>query len=621
VRLLRAGRPLALVLAAGALCIPAAAAQVPTPPPRDTAAVGRDTLQRDTLQRDTLQRDTLQRDTAAARDSVPEDTIKAPLARGEVPLLVGIGEGYRWGRDALFSSGAFTVADLLERIPGLTRYRPGWLATTEHISLFGDFSRTRVFYDGIEIDALDPRAGGLLDLSEVQLWTLEEVAVERGADEVRVHLRSWRVDRTAVDTRTDVGTGDVDTNYYRGFLGRRFGHGEAVQLAAQQYGYSSGNELFGGGDQLAVLARVGWAWRRFSVDAFAIRASRNRDALARETADFSIPRLRSQRTDAYVRAAIGDPEHGAWGQLMAASESFVEETPTAGAEDEDTTRTIPQYVAAAGASLGPFRVSGTARARRIAGETRTALSGRAALDTRLLQLSLYTEQRDGDTSSVEEAAARFAPVSWFALSGAVARRHGGRGDPPDVLSARAEAGLRLRDVWVSGGILSADTAAVLPPPVAFDTSYVAVEGARPLGYFGAIRGRVWKDVNVDVWAVHWDELGYYQPQNQVRAELFVRTNWLRRFPSGNFGFLGSIALEYRSHSRFPRATGDEADPIAEDIAPAYRLLHTLIEIRILDGHLFFEQRFQLNPQQRGLVPGFVLPRQLSLYGVRWQFWN
>ena len=37
---------------------------------------------------------------------------------------------------------------------------------------------------------------------------------------------------------TAVFTGDEDTNLYRGFLGRRFGHGEAVQAGFQQYGTS-----------------------------------------------------------------------------------------------------------------------------------------------------------------------------------------------------------------------------------------------------------------------------------------------------------------------------------------------------------------------------------------------
>ena len=51
----------------------------------------------------------------------------------------------------------------------------------------------RVFYDGFEMPALDPRSRGVLDLTQVNLWSAEEVVVEQAPEEVRVYLRSWRV--------------------------------------------------------------------------------------------------------------------------------------------------------------------------------------------------------------------------------------------------------------------------------------------------------------------------------------------------------------------------------------------------------------------------------------------
>ena len=38
--------------------------------------------------------------------------------------------------------------------------------------------RIRVFFDGLEFDDLDPRTGGVLDLTEVPLWPLEELRIE-----------------------------------------------------------------------------------------------------------------------------------------------------------------------------------------------------------------------------------------------------------------------------------------------------------------------------------------------------------------------------------------------------------------------------------------------------------
>src|SRR5690606_38333089 len=99
----------------------------------------------------------------------------------------------------------------------------------------GAFGRIRVFMDGVELAAITPRTGGLFDLSTIELWPLERVQVERGAGELRVHLRSWRVTRTAPDTRTDVATGQYRTNVFRGFFGRRLAHGEAIQFGFQQF--------------------------------------------------------------------------------------------------------------------------------------------------------------------------------------------------------------------------------------------------------------------------------------------------------------------------------------------------------------------------------------------------
>jgi hypothetical protein len=97
-----------------------------------------------------------------------------------------------------------TVVDILDRIPGLTTYRSGWIATPQTAAFNGDFQRVRIFYDGIEMDSLDPDNGGILDLSTVQLWTLEHLSVERSAGEARVFMRSWRVENTTPYTRVDV---------------------------------------------------------------------------------------------------------------------------------------------------------------------------------------------------------------------------------------------------------------------------------------------------------------------------------------------------------------------------------------------------------------------------------
>jgi hypothetical protein len=111
------------------------------------------------------------------------DTLKAPIAHAEVPATIGIAQPYRWDRESIFASGALTLTDLLRDVPGFNDIRAGWLLSPHHGTYFGNFRGVRVFYDGVELDALDRRDNGILDLSFIPLWTLEEVVVEQGAEE------------------------------------------------------------------------------------------------------------------------------------------------------------------------------------------------------------------------------------------------------------------------------------------------------------------------------------------------------------------------------------------------------------------------------------------------------
>ena len=175
-----------------ALVLGGTAAAQAVPAPRDTTRA--DTTRRDTTsrvdtaraKRDTAQHavpmpsDTTHSDTTSDTTQVPKDTIKAPLAHAEMPQLVGIGSQYHWDRDQMFASGAINLLDLLKLIPGVTAFRSGWITSPQYAAYLGNPARVRYFYDGIEIENLDPRSPGALDASEVQLFSLEEVSSAPG---------------------------------------------------------------------------------------------------------------------------------------------------------------------------------------------------------------------------------------------------------------------------------------------------------------------------------------------------------------------------------------------------------------------------------------------------------
>ena len=572
-------------------------------PPRDTIAAPQDTARPPA---DTIR---TQPDTVVRRD-----TIKAPLTRAELPMTLDAAGRYHWTRDELFVGGGLTLLELLERVPGVTGFRSGWIASPAHVTWLGGAGRLRVFYDGIEIEPFDDAMGGLLDLGDIQVWTLEEVVVERGAGELRVHLRSWRVDRTSTASRTDVFTGDQDTNLYRGFLGRRFAHGEAIQGGFQQYGTTEFPS--GGGDELSLVGRLGWAAKGVSVDAYGIRGRRQRNLQTRDDG-YAIPRRNSIRRDAYARVGWGDPDQRGWAQVVLASQTFTRERidppPDSARDTVEVNRSRNQLIGAVGWSAGALRASLTSRT--FSGEDGfQSIAGRLSLEHRLAAISALAEWRDGDSSSMGEVAARFSPFSFISVGAVAAIRRPPSGvDGKDVMSARGELGLRIRTLWFSGGVVSLDSFHVTPP-IIFDSTLIGVDEPRTTALFGGVRGRVWRAIHADVFAFRWERQGSYRPQLQVRSEVYVRTRWLKRFPSGQFGALLSVRHDYRDGVSFQRSTG----PL---VARSSHELNSLLEIRLVDAVLFWRQRYTIGQLANEFVPGYAVPRQTTLYGVRWDFWN
>lgn len=564
------------------------------------------------LKRDSL----LQRD--SARAVPPRDTIKAPLAASEAPVLADPNGSFVWGRRDVFSTGALTVQDLLDRIPGVTGLRSGWISQPMVASFLGDPGRVRVFLDGLELQELDPRMGRMWDLTQIPLWALDDLRVERGASEIRIHMRSWRVDRTTPYTRTDVYTGDQSTNLYRGLFGRRYRHGEALQIAGQQFGTDPGRNIEGS-DQLGVLGRVGLARKGWSADAFLLRGDRNRGRTVTELRTDTIPPIESTRSDAYLRLGWGTTDKGLWVQALANASKYAYggQSATGGAKAADTTRSESQYVLAGGYTIGPWRASITQRYRVGLRRRFATPSARFALDTKQLVVSALAEGRGVDSLRRFEVSGVVRPLPFVFVGGALGVEQPEDsalvpGMPKTPKFARAEAGLRVRDVWLSGGVLRRDPT-VLGAPTIFRAATATVMDPALQGVFAAVRGRLWKALYADAQAVQWNDSGYYRPKYQARSELYLSTSMRERFPKGNFHFLASAVHEYRSTTFWP-------DTTAIIRTKGYRTVSTLIQVRIIQAEVFWNFRNILGERYEH-VPGYRLPRLSNVYGVRWEFWN
>ena len=623
---------LAVALAAIVVTAPGAAAQ-DTVVRRDTTA---DTT---AARRDSLARVEAERLRLARLRALAADTIKAPIARAEVPPSLAIGEVVAFDRNRLYASGALTLGELIDRIPGVTSFRAGWISAPEMAALNGRFGRVRIFVDGIEIDALNSRLGGQHDLSQIDLWHLEDATIETAADEVRVHLRTWRVTNTTPVTRIDIHTGDLQTNSYRGFYGRRFPGGQVVQLAGNHYA-TTDRRTNEAGDQTSLWGRVGIARNKWSVDASLLRSGRKfTERLFDDTpsagAD-TLPTLDGVSTIAIGRVAWGDPMSGPWFQALASAQSFSIRNPLltivdsvegpggggpGGSPEEpdtlevpnDTTQSRPQFVLSGGLSRGPVRLSALGRLRRWRGETSLAPAVRVGYESGGLMLSLLGERSPLDSVQRLEGGAHVNFGGRFAVSGSVSRFMPIEGaDAPTSLAIRAEVGMRAGRIWLTGGAIRRDTS-FLPAAIAFDTTFGSgVQGASN-GLFATMRGKFYRDIGLDVSATRYEAAGIYRPQYETRSRLFLDSDMRAKFPSGNLNILLAVTHDYRTQALFPTADG-----FVE--SSQYRTWSAELEIRLLTATISFQYRNFLGAEYQQ-VPGFTMPSITSVYGIRWSFIN
>jgi hypothetical protein len=604
---------LGLGLAAGAVFHPLRA-QV------DTGRVRRDTTVRITRPRGA--------DSIVLRDStkgqpavplpVPHDTTKAPLAHAPIPRMLPSERSLRMNRQEMFATGALTMQDLLERVMGVSTISLGFVAAPAAATVAGDVRRVRVFVDGIEYDPLDARGGDILDLSQIPIWLAEDVTIERAALETRVHMRTWRVDRTDDYTRTDIGTGDQQINLYRAFYGKRMQRGVALQLGAQQYGTTPPNYLGSSADQLGLMTRIGWAGTDWSVDGTFMRVSRNRgDILAFGRRD-TIDAVKSKRNEGYLRVGFRDPDTSrVWGQVVASPTTYNFQLPPATSTTTDTIRTDTtrsqlQVLAGLGTNRGPLSLQAMARIRRWDSVTLVTPVVSASYSSRGIGARASWESVSRDSLARMDAVAEVLPIPYLRLGGAVDRIQDRRANSLASTGLRAWGGLRLKEVWFDLGVLRRDSV-VLPAPVLVGATDDSASGPAT-GLTASIEGRVWRSLFANLWAVRWmDSSRLLRPEYQSRSELFIRTNLPERFPRGNFSFLLSVRHEYRSKVLFPMdgavlpASGEHA-------------ITSLLEIRIATAVVSWQVRNVVGSRNY-LAPDYLRPRTTNFYGVRWEFWN
>ncbi len=629
----------------------------------------------DSMLRDSLRADSLRSEAIRRRAARLADTIKTALVSYPTAPKTEVLRERRWTRDEMMATGAMNLADLLDDVPGITSFRTSWFPGVNAAAFQGDFRRLRVFMDGIELDSPDPRNNSVLDLVEISLASLDEVVVERSAGEVRVWLRTWTVTSVTPYTRTDVFTGDLNTNGFRGLFGRRFMNGALFQLTMQQgeTARQRGNVGFGGvrgetgdGDTRQITARLGWARGALSVDGYIATTSRTRDITAAESLSYAIPQYDGSRRDGYLRVGYGSPIRGWSAQALLGTLRAGPRVPEAerdiGGEAEpevaipDSTVSVNQTVLNVGYGWERTRVEAFTRWRS---RTRSidlppecssprpfnpfptqlvrclddnplaevAPGFRVSTDRGWLAGSLYGERLALDSSSRFDANIRLNLRPWFAVSLA----HSALA-PDDTTgrigeqTSRLEGALRRGRGAVSAGFIRqafdpGSRGLVIPRLLTpYDTSQTpSLPSFSGSGLTFAIETPLYKDVRLQLHGIRWNGGREYRPQTQVRASFILQSEWRNRFPKGHFGINARLIHEYRSGVAFLDPDLQGTVNAFRQTAP-YNLGIAMLEIRILRATLFYQFR-NIYGTAYSQVPGVPMPPPFQIYGVRWEWFN
>ncbi len=622
----RAGLLLAAVLLVRA---PGLAAQNPPTAPR--ADSGRAPLARDTTG-GTPRRDSTaapRRDTIPVPDSLSPDSFRPQLPPlGAPPGPLPKAGRIVFGHDELWFSGAQTLGELLERVPGVFLVRAGWFARPEVVQYAGQgASSVEVYWDGFALDPLGRDSTGL-DLSEINLGLVQRVEVEVLPSVVRVYLYSDDQTVRRPRTETSFATGDASTNFYRIRYLNRWKNGTGMDLGVTFLGSSGVVNSAGRSSDLTLWAKGSWVPSdRYGVQYQVVSVSLDRDSVKLGSDSKSlayVPGRKVQRTDAFLRGFVATRGDGMGLRLDAiAGSSTYSDTGTA------LDRTEMQGSLVLGYRAERWSSELTTRVRD--GYTPFEVELRAAASpTALLTVSGYAMSRShlgGRRSTDAAVQAELRPFAALAVHGAFRTRSAVAA--PALLTDTAQkmqdftAGISLTtrplDLDVSLARHDAFTPAVpgtfgpiVPAYPRFAVRTVTVSFAFRPKAFLTVSGWYREPLVTGTAEL---ATSAYEPPHHSRIWATFRSRLLPILRRGAFDFTAAAAMEGWSRG----AWGADASG-APMLLKGATVIDYRVELRLLNAALYWTIR-NGRGERYSVLPGLPMPVGGQSYGVRWEFTN
>jgi hypothetical protein len=604
-------------------------------------------------------------------DSInPEDTLPAvQLPELANPLPEGWYTGvWEWNREEILGSKAITLAELLEEIPGVVPLRGGDYGTPVSVSVFGaGGGRIKVFRDGIEILPLE---GSVPDLSRVGIGGVRSVRVVRSVGDLRIELESVLAEGGRPYTLVEAGTGDLNTNVFRGTFSHPRALGGVVALSMERVDTRGPR---GEEPGISQGARLRYA-----------RPLLGKGVLLFDFASNSVDRVgpysppKASRSDWSLRTRwsvfpglVGDLYYGSSSLHTEEPDTFefgLESRTQLGAlvtYDSEWVRASGRVRRLSGEGLpgttAHLEAQGTlGRFVGVAGETtweswedRSISRSRfRAWTAPVWGLSLFAETGSGEwglpylpaiiapppppPNFVEEP----APFDTFpaALPGPRFAEHSG---------SRAGAQLQWKGLSLAGALLKSESDSLFLFGLPTDRSGETQVGGSRDGFELSARIPIyptglslvgwWQrwDQAEDVWTTPEDTTASpelvpedkvpwrYLPRQSYQASLSFHDTF---FPTGNLELWFDLGVRGRDPMAVPFPeeieVGEEGDTrVIPTMVPFYQSWFVRLQIRIVTVRAFIVWENFTIRQQNQDYPGRIFPATRSLYGVRWTLWN
>jgi len=572
----------------------------------------------------------------AASDSVSADTIfyNLPTVRARVPSGFATGV-WSWDRHAIMSSGAHTLAELFEEIPSLVPLLGGDYGTPQATAAFGQGGAGyRIFRDGFEVY---PAQGGVVDLQLVGLAGVEEVRLDRSMGQMRVDILSHRYDDGRPFSVIEAGTGDLDTNMFRGVYADATALLGSVALGLERVDTRGrGVTEDEGGNRTGSWLRYQFHLKDRAGFAVDYRQSGSQTKVARFAPS-------NERRDLVLR--------GTWRPVdELVLEAFtgrttLEADPTV---EEGTNRiggSRSQRGGRFGLDLGGLWANGSFRSFEGDLPSRSVELSGGASSPRWGGISgLYAASRwNGEGATHWGGRAWVTPTPWLTVFGAYqSGEYGSRagpvadGPPPppflapegirpgeaaitDRETVRVGGALGFAGVTLAAAGLRTDADRVLPLGIELDEGAEPVADAERRGVesMAVVPLPILDGLSLQGSYTWWDNEGPYVPKQIYRGSFEFHRVYK---PTGNLEVWASVGV--RGHDPMlvlVADTGEGSPGLAR--VPFFQSWYAHLQVRVVTVRLWIGMDNMTLRRNLETFPGRKLPFGRSFFALRWDMWN